>query len=644
MPKIHIRGTAMRRKKRIFSMILIISLLLTSMFGTVGIVRAEEQQMQFWMNCYDQDESYYMCIYASDLNQIYSFSYQFTYDTELLEYKGYTSASSMISCNVDNGTITVAAVSKSPISCVGSSFELVKFNFDKIKQGTFQCYGTAKLKELTTIDPKKGACSVENADYSETSYGYSVVNTDESKYHAGSTAISVDSGEIARVPVSIYKNGNGIVSGEFEFTYDPTKNDYLGCSAGELDRKMIISTHEETISETEKKVSVAFVSSSTITAAGTLIYVEFVPRNDESNVILFSNLKLVNQDFKEVFYGNMSEGRIYFNSSEGSVSNYFSIAAPEKVESGKEFEAVISLEGNTGFSALQLLFHYDSSCFEYVSANVYDEFFNGAISNIGKPSDSSVKIGAASSNVLSNSGKLAVVTLKAKTVSSECSVPLSIQVEEMVDQNFKAVENITKQTEVTVTPPHTHSYTSNITKEPTCTEEGERTYTCECGETRTEKIAALGHDYTVEVVPSTDTEKGYVRYTCKRCGMVVISRDIAAGTTVQTLADNSGNYLEVYHKEKLVEKDSLICTGDICKVMTKDGTEIESYIACVHGDVSGDGKIDVLDMEKIQKSILNIERLTGVYQQAGLLSGEDMLSVMDMEKIQKDVLGIKKIS
>ena len=65
--------------------------------------------------------------------------------------------------------------------------------------------------------------------------------------------------------------------------------------------------------------------------------------------------------------------------------------------------------------------------------------------------------------------------------------------------------------------------------------------------------------------------------------------------------------------------------------MTKDGTEIESYIACVHGDVSGDGKIDVLDMEKIQKSILNIERLTGVYQQAGLLSGEDMLSVMDME-------------
>ena len=28
---------------------------------------------------------------------------------------------------------------------------------------------------------------------------------------------------------------------------------------------------------------------------------------------------------------------------------------------------------------------------------------------------------------------------------------------------------------------HTHSYTSSITKEATCTEDGVKTFTCECG-------------------------------------------------------------------------------------------------------------------------------------------------------------------
>lgn len=43
---------------------------------------------------------------------------------------------------------------------------------------------------------------------------------------------------------------------------------------------------------------------------------------------------------------------------------------------------------------------------------------------------------------------------------------------------------------------HSHSYTSTITKEPTCTEEGVRTYTCSYdGSTYTEAIPALGHEW-----------------------------------------------------------------------------------------------------------------------------------------------------
>ncbi len=44
--------------------------------------------------------------------------------------------------------------------------------------------------------------------------------------------------------------------------------------------------------------------------------------------------------------------------------------------------------------------------------------------------------------------------------------------------------------------PHNHDWgEGKVTKEPTCTEKGVKTYTCSCGETRTEEIPALDHDW-----------------------------------------------------------------------------------------------------------------------------------------------------
>ncbi|MBQ4266949.1 MAG: fibronectin type III domain-containing protein, partial [Clostridia bacterium] len=42
---------------------------------------------------------------------------------------------------------------------------------------------------------------------------------------------------------------------------------------------------------------------------------------------------------------------------------------------------------------------------------------------------------------------------------------------------------------------HTHSYTSTVTQEATCWREGMKTYTCTCGESYTEAIAKLDHEY-----------------------------------------------------------------------------------------------------------------------------------------------------
>ncbi len=82
-----------------------------------------------------------------------------------------------------------------------------------------------------------------------------------------------------------------------------------------------------------------------------------------------------------------------------------------------------------------------------------------------------------------------------------------------------------------------HNYTSEVTKQPTCTEEGVTTYTCknDAKHTYTEPIAKLGHDLTQHGAQApTCTEIGWEAYeTCKRegCGYTTYKELPANGHT-----------------------------------------------------------------------------------------------------------------
>lgn len=68
---------------------------------------------------------------------------------------------------------------------------------------------------------------------------------------------------------------------------------------------------------------------------------------------------------------------------------------------------------------------------------------------------------------------------------------------------------------------HTHSWGEGVvTTEPGCETKGVRTFTCSCGETRTEEIASLGHDYGSLVegyLPSYFYDGSQSYYKCSRC-------------------------------------------------------------------------------------------------------------------------------
>jgi hypothetical protein len=69
---------------------------------------------------------------------------------------------------------------------------------------------------------------------------------------------------------------------------------------------------------------------------------------------------------------------------------------------------------------------------------------------------------------------------------------------------------------------HTHAYVETARVEATCCENGYVTFTCECGDSYTEEIAALGHDYVTDessyVAPTEESEGKEADTVCSRCG------------------------------------------------------------------------------------------------------------------------------
>lgn len=101
---------------------------------------------------------------------------------------------------------------------------------------------------------------------------------------------------------------------------------------------------------------------------------------------------------------------------------------------------------------------------------------------------------------------------------------------------------------------HVHDYKEDITKEPTCTEAGEKTYTCDCKDSYTEEIPAKGHSYKEEITKEpTCTEEGEKTYTCA-CGDSYTEKIPAKGHHFEDgICTDCGEKDPDYHKHDYVE-------------------------------------------------------------------------------------------
>ena len=150
----------------------------------------------------------------------------------------------------------------------------------------------------------------------------------------------------------------------------------------------------------------------------------------------------------------------------------------------------------------------------------------------------------------------------------------------------------------TIAKTENHSWDAGkVTTKATCTEEGEKTFTCSiCGDKKTEKISATGHQHTEirNKKEATCKETGYSGDTwCKDCGKKILS-----GQAIAKTEDHSWNQGKITKEPTCKEEGEKTFTCSICgntkteKVSTTDHQHMEirnqKNPTCKEAGYSGD--------------------------------------------------------
>lgn len=150
------------------------------------------------------------------------------------------------------------------------------------------------------------------------------------------------------------------------------------------------------------------------------------------------------------------------------------------------------------------------------------------------------------------------------------------------------------------TPPAQHTHTWNagvVTKEPTCTEAGVKTYTCTtCGATKTEEIPATGHTWgDYEITHAVSGRDGTKTRTCSRCDttesaplLYKFYLGIESGSTVDmTVGEDYTAVFTMPAAGGMVNTDSIALTAKMQDVASLGVEGVKSHTTTISTGLGG---------------------------------------------------------
>lgn len=203
----------------------------------------------------------------------------------------------------------------------------------------------------------------------------------------------------------------------------------------------------------------------------------------------------------------------------------FRVSDAGEAARGAEVSITVSMENNPGIMGFSLSVSYDETRLSLTSLTCADEL-------TGNKQVNGARVTWVGNSDVSYNGVFltANFTVLDDAPLGDAAVSISYQPGDIGNFNEEEINFEVVAGGVTVICNHAWDE-GVVTTEPTCTEDGIKTYTCSlCGETRTESVPATGHtsDEGVVTTEPTCTEAGVKTYTCTVCGQVLKTESIPA--------------------------------------------------------------------------------------------------------------------
>ncbi|MFA9465658.1 MAG: SH3 domain-containing protein [Velocimicrobium sp.] len=129
-------------------------------------------------------------------------------------------------------------------------------------------------------------------------------------------------------------------------------------------------------------------------------------------------------------------------------------------------------------------------------------------------------------------------------------------------------------------------------------------------------------------------------YTVTNGYLTGVSQMIEVETLLSKMDIADAN-VKVYQSDKEITS-GYVGTGSMIRIRDTSDQVLEEYTILIYGDINGDGKISIADLLKMQKVILGLEQVDGVYSMATDANQDGKTSIADLLKIQKTLLKLKE--
>ena len=199
------------------------------------------------------------------------------------------------------------------------------------------------------------------------------------------------------------------------------------------------------------------------------------------------------------------------------------------------------------------------------------------------------------------------------------------------------------------TKPCTHSFTGKITKNPTCTDSGTKTYSCSmCSYSYTEKIQSYGHSFSAAATKNpTCTTDGVKIYTCSNCSSSYTEKFQSYGhsfsftvtknptCTTDGIKTFTCNNCTVYYTEPIPSSGHRFTNGScsVCAVRDPDAKK--------PGDADNDGEITASDARLILRASVGLEFLSDEIKKLADINLDGIINSIDARYILRISVGLE---